>query len=227
MQKLSDNSSYRNLMVALILVLISNPLLLLDGIVGRSLEVIMAITVLNMGMMVRYGKTKQFYLTFAVSLLLIGLWFLSIVYPDQIWFKQVRVLIVIAFLAQITIWLARDVFSSPRVSATNRLYGAICIYLIAGLFFANLYVALNVFIPHSFTCGTELCSEDFNQRFGSGLHLYYSFSTLSTVGYGDISPATPIAAMVSSIEAIMGQMYLAIVVARLVGIHLMDTMAER
>jgi hypothetical protein len=52
--------------------------------------------------------------------------------------------------------------------------------------------------------------------------LYYSFVTLTTLGFGDIVPTTSLAGMLSSLEAIVGQLYVAIVIARLVGIHLMD-----
>lgn len=220
-------SSYRNLLIALVLMLIGNPLLELDGVFGQTLEVVMSIAVLTMGMIVRYGRARQSYITFLVSVVLIALWFFSVLYPGQVWLWQVRTLVVVAFLWQITAWLANDVFRSRLVSTNNRLYGAICIYLMAGFCFAKMYLALNLFMPHSFTCNSALCSNGLDDQFSSSLYLYYSFTTLTTVGYGDISPATPIVAMLSNLEAIMGQMYLAIVVARMVGIHLMDTAVHK
>ena len=59
---------------------------------------------------------------------------------------------------------------------------------------------------------------------GSGLAFYYSFVTLSTLGYGDVSPLNPIARMFSYTEAITGQVYLAVLVARLVGLHISQTL---
>jgi hypothetical protein len=52
--------------------------------------------------------------------------------------------------------------------------------------------------------------------------LYFSLITLATVGYGDITPTQPIPAMVSAMEALLGQMYIGIVIARLVGLHLLE-----
>jgi hypothetical protein len=52
------------------------------------------------------------------------------------------------------------------------------------------------------------------------LYLYYSYTTLTTLGYGDITPTSPPAQSLSSLEAIVGQFYLTILVARLVGLHL-------
>jgi voltage-gated potassium channel len=53
---------------------------------------------------------------------------------------------------------------------------------------------------------------------------YYSFVTLTTLGYGDITPLTPVARSLSLLEAITGQLYIAILIARLVGIHIAQSM---
>ena len=60
-------------------------------------------------------------------------------------------------------------------------------------------------------------------RFGGGqsiFPIYYSFVTLTTLGYGDIVPTSAIARMFSAIEAVTGQLYLAVLVAQLVGLHI-------
>jgi hypothetical protein len=54
--------------------------------------------------------------------------------------------------------------------------------------------------------------------------LYFSFATLTTLGYGDIVPTSPISRMLASLEAIAGQLYLAVLVARLVGMHIVYSM---
>jgi hypothetical protein len=56
--------------------------------------------------------------------------------------------------------------------------------------------------------------------------LYFSFATLTTLGYGDIVPTSPISRMLASIEAITGQLYLAVLVARLVGMHIVDSTGQ-
>ena len=59
---------------------------------------------------------------------------------------------------------------------------------------------------------------------GETTALYFSFATLTTLGYGDILPTSPISRMLASMEAITGQLYLAVLVARLVGMHLVYSM---
>jgi voltage-gated potassium channel Kch len=56
---------------------------------------------------------------------------------------------------------------------------------------------------------------------------YFSFSTLTTVGYGDIVPRSNAARTLAELEAITGQIYLAVLVARLVGLHIVDSSGSR
>lgn len=98
---------------------------------------------------------------------------------------------------------------------TNHIIGSICIYLLLGLAWAVIYLLVLEFFPSSFT-GLEAkpwLSNLFNA-------LYFSFITLTTVGYGDISPTVPVAQFFVFFEAIVGSFYLAIMVASLVSIRL-------
>ncbi|CAH1605340.1 Ion channel [Vibrio jasicida] len=98
---------------------------------------------------------------------------------------------------------------------TNHIIGSICIYLLLGLAWAVIYLLVLEFFPSSFT-GLEAkpwLSNLFNT-------LYFSFITLTTVGYGDISPTVPVAQFFVFFEAIVGSFYLAIMVASLVSIRL-------
>jgi voltage-gated potassium channel len=90
---------------------------------------------------------------------------------------------------------------------------AICGYFLIGLLWNSVYLLLFAFEPGSF---------QFSRALGSGVgdFTYYSFVTLTTLGYGDITPGTTPARSLALLEAVMGQLYLAILVARLVGIHI-------
>ena len=57
-------------------------------------------------------------------------------------------------------------------------------------------------------------------------YVYFSFVTLTTLGYGDITPLTPVAQTLAWLEAVVGQLYLAILVARLVGLHIVHSRGE-
>ncbi len=120
-------------------------------------------------------------------------------------------------------WLTfkQVLFTTGPIDA-NRLSGAISIYLLLGLIWAVAYVGVLEVDPHAFN-GNEA---------GPWLEsipefVYFSFVSLTTLGYGDISPATPIARFVVYLEAILGQLYLAIMVAGLVGIGISDRIANR
>jgi hypothetical protein len=57
--------------------------------------------------------------------------------------------------------------------------------------------------------------------------MYFSFATLTTLGYGDIVPTSPVSRMLASVEAIAGQLYLAVLVSRLVGLHIAEPIDQR
>ena len=57
----------------------------------------------------------------------------------------------------------------------------------------------------------------------AGVEFYYSLVTMTTLGYGDIVPVTPAARSLTTLEAVVGQLYLAVLVARLVGLHVADS----
>ncbi len=97
----------------------------------------------------------------------------------------------------------------------NRLVGAACIYLLSGSLWGIFYFLLNVIAPGSFTgIAGESWSEQLNE------FTYHSFVTLTTLGSGDITPVAPVARTLSYLEAVLGQMYLTVLVAVLVGIHI-------
>ena len=97
----------------------------------------------------------------------------------------------------------------------NRLIGAGCIYLLSGSLWGIVYLLLNVVAPGSFVGMTaESWTEQLNE------FTYHSFVTLTTLGYGDLTPAAPVARTLCYLEAVLGQMYLTVLVAALVGLHL-------
>jgi voltage-gated potassium channel len=99
----------------------------------------------------------------------------------------------------------------------NKITGAMCIYLLLGLSWALLYAFLNRVVPGSFSGMRYTVLELQVWEF-----VYTSFVTLTTLGYGDISPMTPIARSLAYMEAIVGQFYLAVLVASLVGTYIAD-----
>jgi hypothetical protein len=95
---------------------------------------------------------------------------------------------------------------------TRRIQGAIAVYLVLGLIWAQVYELVALWRPGAFTGAVEASS--------SLPWTYYSFVTLTTMGYGDIMPVHPLARAIAVLEALTGQLYLAIMLARLVSLEL-------
>ena len=101
---------------------------------------------------------------------------------------------------------------------SETLWGAVNLYILIGLCFAFWYAALAMFEPGIFT-GNFMEEAHRNQLMG---FVYFSFVTLTTLGYGDITPSVTWVATLNYVEAIIGQLYVAIVIARLVSMYLAD-----
>ncbi|MEI6153025.1 MAG: potassium channel family protein, partial [Deltaproteobacteria bacterium] len=95
----------------------------------------------------------------------------------------------------------------------HRILGAIVVYLLFGLAWANAYGLIEYLSPGAFK-GALTPSGGFSS------FTYFSFITLATLGYGDITPVHPVARSLAAAEAILGQLYLAILIARLVSLEL-------
>ncbi|HTP41654.1 MAG TPA: potassium channel family protein [Nitrospiria bacterium] len=98
----------------------------------------------------------------------------------------------------------------------HRIQGAIAVYLLMGLIWALAYELVLLEVPGAFQ------SAEMGERHGALMPslVYFSFVTLTTVGYGDITPVHPIVRSLSNLEALVGQLYPAILIGRLVAMEL-------
>lgn len=102
----------------------------------------------------------------------------------------------------------------PAKVGSEHLYAALSAYLLVGLFFGILHYTLAAQLPDAYlVLGQPAAPANFTQAAA----IYYSFVTLATLGYGDIVPVHDAARAFSILEAVGGQLYLAVLVARLVG----------
>jgi hypothetical protein len=119
-------------------------------------------------------------------------------------------------VATVSLVIAGVVFGSGRVTF-HRVQGAVVLYLNFGLMFFIIYRLLDDLLPNALS-GLPPPGKEF----GSGAALlYFSFSTLTTLGYGDILPVHPLARNIANLEAIIGQLYPATLLARLVSLEIM------
>lgn len=134
-------------------------------------------------------------------------------FMDYFGLGYIHLLIMLGFFS-LTAWLAiRQVLSADAIYR-NRITGAICFYLLLGMIWAMIYLILMSAAPGSFT---GVASAEWQENFPH--MIYFSFVTLTTLGYGDISPLLPVPRFFVYLEAVVGQFYLAILVASLVGMR--------
>ncbi len=132
-----------------------------------------------------------------------------------------RLLVVVAhllaagFFAFALYGILRAIFA--REVSGDAIFGAVCGYLLLGIIWGLLYSSAETASPGSFAMPPSSGAHAVAVRLDRGDLSYYSFITLATVGYGDVTPITPLARTLAWMEAITGQFYLAILVAGLVG----------
>jgi voltage-gated potassium channel len=117
-----------------------------------------------------------------------------------------------AFMAIIIVAILRHIFLQQDVSA-DLIAGAIVAYLLMAVMWAFIYYLLEAVHPGSFNLPTGTLPTQ------PGLFRYFSLVTITTVGYGDITPVTPSARAFANLEAVVGQLYLVILVSWLVGTY--------
>ena len=137
---------------------------------------------------------------------------------EMFWLRLPAVTLHVAFFGWAIRVILVDVLLSRRVTG-DTIFGAASVYMmlgVAGAYVFDLVLLLDkdAFLMHGqpIADGPETI-----QTF-----LYFSFVTLTTLGYGDITPQTSVGRLVSTVLAVFGQLYLTILVARLVGLHVSD-----
>jgi hypothetical protein len=104
-----------------------------------------------------------------------------------------------------------------RIITAEHIYAALSVYLLAGVVFGVTHWTVESVSPGSYG---EAGAGGAPARFSLTTALYYSFVTLATLGYGDVVPKTDVARGVAVVEAVIGQLYIAVMIAHLVGARL-------
>ena len=129
------------------------------------------------------------------------------------------------FLVLVAMSILLDLFRGNKVTG-DKLAGAVCVYLLIALICGYAFMITEFVTPESFsfTQGHERMKLWVSREFFP--FFYFSLVTMTTVGYGDMAPVTTVARTLATMEAIIGQVYLTILVARLVGMFLVRQQEE-
>jgi voltage-gated potassium channel Kch len=129
--------------------------------------------------------------------------------------RTVQDAITTAFLLWVLVVVLREVFR-PGTAERDAVIGALCGFLLILAVFMRMHGLIEALVPGSYHAEGPPLSERAD-AFVSATFQYFSTVTLTTVGFGDIVPITPVARLATGLEAIVGQLYLAVVIATLVG----------
>lgn len=156
-----------------------------------------------------------------ITLIILGLpWFLS----EWTFTKSSRTIFTsMLFFIFVTITILEHILKAKEVT-TDTLYGAVCVYLLLGIMWASIYGFLEYITPGAVFKGTD---GEINTKLSTNELLYYSYTTLATIGYGDITSVTPVGRILSVLEAVFGQLYIAFLVARLISIYTTNALRKK
>ncbi len=211
MKPISTENNFVYLTVALVLLLFIGALVdQYAGSLGQRL--VQAATVLTLAIGVFSLKTTKFWYRTGIGMVVaIILVVLAGVILDLAGLDYVHLFILLCFFVWTTWLAARQVLFTGIIDG-NKIVGAVCIYLLLGLIWTLLYLMIAEATPNAFNGLTQAPWYD-----NFPAVAYYSYVTLTTLGYGDISPIQPVARFLVYMEAIVGIFYTAILVASLVG----------
>lgn len=206
------------LLICILLVFTISPLLVIFRNGVLILNVIGAMVVLA-GAYTLSERKHLFAIAVVLSVIsIIATWLLVVFQRHWAVLLAHTCIIVLVFFFAVTI--LGYVLRSGRVTA-DRIFAAICVYMLIGYGWAFVYALLDEILPGSFAALTEASRNDYTQRVMQ--FRYFSFMTLTTVGYGDVLPRSDAARTLAALEAVMGQIYLTVLVARLVGLHIVHS----
>lgn len=213
------------LLLALILMMVLAPCTSLMTMIFPAFHGVVAMMPLSLivvgaSMLALWQRSRNhaFHL-FAGGLLLVLLTFGSLVSHHAMALAQV--VAEILFLAYVLGIVMKSVFRAGEITS-DILCGAVSVYLLFGILAGFVFVLIEFLVPGSFVISSvnlPAVQQEASFVRDPGWLLYFSFVTLTTVGYGDVLPANPIARSAAVLVAVIGQILLMVQIARLVGLH--------
>lgn len=203
---------YTILFYSLLLTLAAAPLLAALHLDDRLLQLFLALNLLAAALGVGDRRPSSFFLLLVGAALMVRLAAVPL-NAEALAKTGLALWTVIGLLA--AVGAVRSAMLRAAVSAEH-LYAALSAYLLAGLFFGVLYFVIEQTWPGSFAVTGSTVMPG---RFSPANAIYFSFVTQATLGYGDVVPANEVARGLAIVQAIAGQLYLAVMVARLVSLY--------
>lgn len=212
MKRMTGEDNFIYLTLSLILLLLGMALAqqFLDGSAQRLMQ---SATVVTLLVAVWGAENEKFVLRkgLVFPLAIIGTALFSY-YLDNLDLNYTHLILMLIFFIITAKQTGKQVLFTGAVDG-NKILGAICLFILVGLIWALLFTLSHLFFDGAFN-GVDNTADWFLVLPD---YVYFSFVTLTTLGYGDIAPAVPLTRFFVYMEAMIGQFYLAILVASLVG----------
>jgi hypothetical protein len=205
------------LLISMVLYFVLRPFLEEFAAIATVVNIFITVILITAIYAVSINKTTYVIAVISVGVLTIVRWLGTLFkLPPLILPLEIGTTLFFIFLLVV---ILSYVFRKKEVTS-DVIMGSICAYLILGVTWAEIYSMLEVIQPGSFQMPQLADGE-------SSSFVYFSFVTLTTLGYGDMVPLTEEAKSLAFLEAIFGQLYLAILIARLVGTHIAQSSSQK
>jgi hypothetical protein len=133
----------------------------------------------------------------------------------EVWIRPLALAATAAFIGTVTVALLRYVLDRRPIT-TDKVFGAVAAYILIALSFASLFGLLQIFEPRAFQATVAHGPDG---RLNWSDMMYFSFTVLTSTGFGEITPASPMARALIVLEQVLGVMYVAFLIARLANMY--------
>ena len=210
-EKLSQSKQRFLILLCLILgLLVLVPILIRIVAARIFVDIFLTAIVISMVYTISHKKGHVIVGVLLAIVMLVSLW-LQYFYPNK-GILAIGMLAGALFIGMVIASILVFIFRSEGVNR-EIIYAAILLYLLAAILWAFVYTFLELVDPASFNIDLSQPQDDLL------VFQYFSFVTLTTLGYGDITPVSEVAKAITVLEAVVGQLYLVVVVAWLVGMY--------
>ena len=190
---------------------------------------VFAMVVLVTVFLVVFTRRRERTVALAIVVMAMALRWSRYIFPPQegnILQPAVFHVLVVVFLALAVFVILHNILAEKSVTR-DEVLGTVCGYFIAGALWSHIYAVVELAAPGSFAFTPELAKQAASWDGGVAIFNYFSLVTLTTMGYGDVTPLHGPATALAVVEVVFGQFYIAIVVAQLVGIQLAQSMRPK
>ena len=216
---------YRNIFTALVAVILVDALAPISAARGLLSDLMLvAILIVALAETVRSRRNAVWAIVFGAPAIVARL---VVAFRPDTTLQNTAALVLSACFFLFLVWnLLHDLAKEDRPTS-ERIFGALCAYVFIGLAFSLIYAHIEFRQPGAFSISNRgMATTSSEEASLLPVFTYYSFVTLTTLGYGDITPVAEHARTLAWLEALLGQLYLAVMVAGLVAIHISESMAK-